>query len=196
MRTHTGEKPFRCKVCNTRFSTKSHLNRHSRIHTGEKPFQCQRCEFKTLTRSHLARHMLKHSGEKPFTCPNCDFKCARKSNLKRHMQLHNLPTQDSPSTGVKSARTKITALTKTIRDKTTLLEMVRKELDTKARLEQTLLLRIQCLEKRVDTGSFEREKALQDSNMRLVIALQNRGVSEEEISMLLTGPISFDTQRD
>jgi hypothetical protein len=31
-RTHTGEKPFGCEVCHTRFNQKSSLKTHSNIH--------------------------------------------------------------------------------------------------------------------------------------------------------------------
>ena len=40
MRTHTGEKPFKCDLCELRFARNSSMKRHQRIHSEEKPFPC------------------------------------------------------------------------------------------------------------------------------------------------------------
>jgi uncharacterized Zn-finger protein len=37
LRVHSGEKPYKCHVCDEAFTQSSTLTKHLRVHSGEKP---------------------------------------------------------------------------------------------------------------------------------------------------------------
>ncbi|GCB77012.1 hypothetical protein scyTo_0018412 [Scyliorhinus torazame] len=96
---HTGDKPFKCEVCDKSFLASSTLNRHQlvhtgtlrkhqRIHTGEKPFTCEVCDKSFSQLDNLHKHKRIHTGEKPFPCEVCDKSFSQLSILQRHRRTH------------------------------------------------------------------------------------------------------------
>ena len=46
-----------CPLCSKVMKKYYHMNVHIRSHTGEKPFKCLYCEYRTSTKSNLKTHM-------------------------------------------------------------------------------------------------------------------------------------------
>ena len=90
-RTHTGEKPFACKVCDRKFALKSLLVRHQATHSDVRSFKCSICPEGRLfkTKHHLNQHMVFHY-EPKYACSHCDYKTHTKCNLNKHTKVHEM----------------------------------------------------------------------------------------------------------
>lgn len=63
-----GEKPYQCtwEGCTWKFARSDELTRHFRKHTGQKPFKCHLCQRSFSRSDHLSLHMKRHWGKLSF----------------------------------------------------------------------------------------------------------------------------------
>lgn len=91
MRSHTGEKPYQCPECPSRFFVnKSNLNKHLLTHRNTHDFKCGQCQRGFYTQKDLDSHYkVDHSGIKDHICDVCGKAFGyRKQMMKHQLKVH------------------------------------------------------------------------------------------------------------
>ena len=76
---------FTCLCCFKTFTSRSNLERHSRLHTGHRPYACPVCGKTFSRKDHLSNHATKHA----YKCGSCTRRCSDQSSLAEHYRIEH-----------------------------------------------------------------------------------------------------------
>lgn len=81
--------------CTKSYTTKYNLRRHVECgHLKVRPFHCRRCEKRFSSRQNLREHLQTHGSNKPYVCRSCSSTFRTSSQLALHKRIHQRVQSD------------------------------------------------------------------------------------------------------
>ena len=56
------------------------------VSTRDRPYECKQCHHRATTKDSLLRHIRKHTGERPYKCSFCDYAAIQNSDVIKHVR--------------------------------------------------------------------------------------------------------------
>ena len=86
-------KKFKCPICPKAFRVKTSMQKHQVTHTGERPFKCKLCDTKLTCYGNLKRHyqqVHKQNRTKDWVCKTCGERFLTQWLMKVHNKTHTI----------------------------------------------------------------------------------------------------------
>ncbi|XP_046808560.1 transcriptional repressor CTCFL [Lucilia cuprina] len=95
---HSSDQPIPCKRCGKELPDRYSYKMHLKTHEGEKCFRCDYCPYASISERHLESHLHIHLDKKPFICEICNTSFRQKPLLVRHMKIYHSDNYEPPQT--------------------------------------------------------------------------------------------------